>query len=320
MKEAIIKSIAAIICVVIVCLTISSAVGTYSDAELKAAEIVAANSSASAGSVNNNAGVVTPDASTPDAVTPDASTPDASTPDTDTTDAVAPEADAETPAGNNAPAAMTKADIVKFFNAETAKAAKGSYKLTRTGKFVKNIDVGSITGMLNSIIKGVDENSDVNSVVGGFLGIKKDPITGTVANGKLTTDTDAKYMIKAMNITEADVASFNVSGNKYTIVINDCTNPNTNSAMGRATNDYITFPEVNKSIANEVGDAVKVVEGESKANYKKITFTATVTDGKITALEYSYSFDATLKIKLAIPSATGTGEAAISGKYTDIKY
>ncbi len=322
MKEAIIKSIAAIICVVIVCLTLSSAVGTYSEAALKAAEITAAKVSTSVGGSVDNSGssdAVTPDAGA-DAVTPDAGTDteavtpdagaDATTPDAGTTDA---------PAGNDAPAAMTKADVIKLFNAETAKAAKGSYKLTRTGKFVKNINVGSATNALNSIIKGVDENSDLDSVVGGFLGIKKDPITGVVKNGK-GEGFDAKYMIKAMNLTEADVTSFSVNGNKYTIEVKATTNPTTNSAMGRATNDFITFPDVNKSIANEVGDAVKVVENESTANYKKIVFTATIVDGKMTNLEYSYSFDAVLKLKLAIISATGTGEAAIAGKYTDIKY
>lgn len=320
MKEAIIKSIAAVVCAVIVCVTMASAVSTYSEAAIKAAEITAESAASSVGgSVSNN--VATPDTGADDTVaTPDAGADDAVTPDAGADDTATPDADADAPADNNASAALTKADVVKFFNAETAKAAKGSYKLTRTGKFIKNIDVGAITGALNSIIKGVDENSDVNSVVGGFLGIKKDPITGTVANGKLADDIDAKYMIKAMNITEADVTNFSVNGNKYTIEVNATTNPSANSAMGRATNDYITFAEVNQSIANEVGSAVKVVEGESKANYKKIVFTATVVDGKMTALEYSYTFDASLKIKLAIPSATGTGEAAITGKYTDIKY
>ena len=40
-----------------------------------------------------------------------------------------------------------------------------------------------------------------------------------------------------------------------------------------------------------------------------------LTDGRVT-----YSFDATLKIKIAVINATGTGEAIITGKYTDIKY
>lgn len=319
MKEAIIKSVAAVVCVVIVCVTMASAVGTYSEAALKAAEITAESAASSVGGSVSNDTVATPDSGADDTVAPDAGADDAVTPDAGADDTATPDADADAPAGNDAPASLTKADVIKLFNAETAKAAKGSYKLTRTGKFIKNIDVGAITGALNSIIKGVDENSDVNSVVGGFLGIKKDPITGTVANGK-GEGFDAKYMIKAMNLTEADVTNFSVNGNKYTIEVKDCTNPNASSAMAHATNDYITFAEVNQSIANEVGNAVKVVEADSKANYKKIVFTATIVDGKMTALEYSYSFDATLKIKLAIPSATGTGEAAITGKYTDIKY
>lgn len=235
----------------------------------------------------------------------------------ETTDAPAGE-DADAPAGNSA-APATKADVIKFFNAETAKAAKGSYKLTRSGKFIKPIDVGSATGALNSIITGVDKNASLDTVVGGFLGIKAQPITGEVKNGK-GEGFDGKYMIKAMTLTEADVKDFVVNGNKYSIQINACTNPGANSALAHATNDYVTFKQVNESIAKEVGNAVQVVEGESQANYSKILFTATVVDGKITALDYSYTFGATLKIKLAIMNATGTGEAEITGKYTNIKY
>jgi hypothetical protein len=244
----------------------------------------------------------------------------------ESTDAPADDETADAPAADDntadAPAAdsaapSTKADVIKFFNAESAKAAKGSYKVNRVGKIVKNIDVGSATSALNSIIKGVDENASLDSVVGGFLGINK-PIEGEVKNGK--SDLDAKYVIKAMALTEADVKDFAVNGNKYSIQINACTNPNANSALGHATNDYVTFPEVNASIANEVGSAVKIVEDQSQANYTKIIFTATVVDGKMTNLEYSYTFSASLKIKLAIMNATGTGETDITGKYSNIKY
>jgi len=255
----------------------------------------------------------------------DVATPEDETalPDDETTDTPADE-NADAPADENADApagntAATKADVIKLFNDVTAKAAKGSYKLTRTGKFVKNIDVGSATGALNKIIQGVDENASLDSVVGGFLGIKKDPIVAEVKNGK-GEGFDGKYMIKAMALTEADVQDFTVNGDKYTVQIKACTNPDANSALGHASNDYVTFPEVNQSIANEVGSAVKVVEGESQANYTKILFTATIVDGKLTALDYSYTFSATLKIKLAIMNATGTGEASITGKYTNIKY
>ncbi len=233
----------------------------------------------------------------------------------ESTDAPAGDENADAPAGDKE---MTKADVIKLFNETSAKAAKGSYKVSRVGKIVKNINVGSATNALNSIIKGVDENASLDSVVGGFLGINK-PIDAQVKNGKID-GADAKYMIKAMALTEADVQDFTVNGDKYTIQIKACTNPGANSALAHATNDYVTFPEVNASIAKEVGNAVKVVEEESQANYTKILFTATIVDGKLTALDYSYTFSATLKIKLAIMNATGTGETDITGKYTNITY
>ena len=232
-----------------------------------------------------------------------------------------PGGETTTPGGEtNAPAAQhTKATVAKALNEATAKAAKASYTFERTAKFTKNIDVGAITGALDSIIKGVDENADLNSVVGGFLGIKKAPITGEVKNGK-GEGFDAKYMIKAMNLTEADIQSFQVSGNKYQVQIKNCTNPDANSAWAHASNDYITFTDVNESIAGAVGNAVKVVPADSSATYKNILITAVIENGNLTSFEYKYTFDATLKIKLAIPSATGTGAAEMNAKYSDFKY
>lgn len=232
-----------------------------------------------------------------------------------------PGGETTTPGGEtNAPAAQhTKATVAKALNEATAKAAKASYKFERSAKFTKNIDVGSLTSALDGIIKGVDENASLNSVVGGFLGIKDQPITGEVKNGK-GEGFDAKYMIKAMALTEADIQSFQVSGNKYQVQIKNCVTPDANSAWAHASNDYITFDEVNTSIAGAVGNAVKVVPAESSATYKNILITAVIENGNLTSLEYKYTFEASLKIKLAIPSATGTGAAEMNAKYSDFKY
>ena len=231
-----------------------------------------------------------------------------------------PGGETTTPGGEtNAPAAQhTKATVAKALNEATAKAAKASYTFERTAKFTRNIDVGALTKILDGIIKGVDENANLNSVVGGFLGIKSQPIKGEVKNGK-GEGFDAKYMIKAMNITEADIQSFQVTGNKYQVQIANCTNPTSNSSWGRASNDFITFPEVNESIAGAVGSAVKVEESGSTASYKNILVTAVIENGNITSFEYKYTFDATIKIKAGI-TATGTGAAEMNAKYTNFKY
>ena len=213
----------------------------------------------------------------------------------------------------------SKADVIKVFNDTTAKAAKGSYKVHREGKFTKDIDVGNATSALNTIITGVDENATLNSVVGGFLGLNK-PIDADIKNGKGGEDFNTKYALKAMALTENDVEAVKVDGNKYMIKIKKTVTPDANSALAHATNDYITFAEVNASISEAVGDAVVVEESGSEAVYDNIIFTATVVDGKLTNLEYSYTFSAKLAIKLAIIKATGTGEAEINGTYSDIKY
>ena len=229
-----------------------------------------------------------------------------------------PAGDTNTPAGDTTDNGPSKADVIKVFNDTTAKAAKGSYKLHREGKFTKSIDVGSATNTLNDIIHGVDENASIDSVVGGFLGINK-PVDANVTNGK-GEGFDGKYLMKAMTLTENDVDSVSVDGNKYTVKIKKTVTPDANSALAHATNDYITFDQVNESIAKEVGSAVKVDPSGSEAIYDKIVFTATVVDGKLTNLEYSYTFSATLAIKLTLIPATGTGEAQVNGSYSNIKY
>lgn len=328
MKETIFKALAAIICVVIFCSSVSTAVTELADAqaEVAAYEAEIAQYGTNGGASGSNGGSSALDAMFGDDTSSDmgssdgtATTPDGTTPDGTTPDGGATNDGAANGGAQQAPAQLTKADVIKLINETTTAAAKGSYKVERGGKFIKNIDVGSATNALNSIIKGVDKNADLNSVVGGFLGIKKDPIKGT-ANGNKYEGFEAKYALKGMNLTEADVTAFKVSGNKYAVQIKNCETPDANSAIAHATNDYITFAEVNKGISDSVGNAVKVVPEDSKASYKDIIFIATIVDGKLTELEYSYTLNAKLAIKLIAMTANGTGEADITGKYTEIKY
>lgn len=224
----------------------------------------------------------------------------------------------QTPPDEDPSAPLTKADVIKLFNDETAKAAKGSYKISRNGSFVEPIDMGSATGTLNSIIQSTDKNASLDSVVADFLGIKE-PVNAVVTNGK-GDGVDSKYMIKAMTLKDADVKNFKVENNKYTIEIVDCVNPVDDSPISRATNDYITFADVNKTITEQAGSSVKVVETGSEFKYNKIVISATIISGKMTDLEYSYTMDATIKLKVSVMNATGTGKIELVGKYTDIKY
>ncbi len=214
-----------------------------------------------------------------------------------------------------APAAdMTKAEFVAFLNAETAKAAKGSYNYNRTCAYTDPIDVGDSTEALNKVIKMVDENSDLSSVVGGFLGI------GT-KKGSFPKDTpDEDYQLKATKLTEADLGNFKAANGVYTFTLANAANPKKTNAtpLHRFTNDFITHEEVDTSIKDTAGSLIKL--NSTDVDYTNIKVKVTVADGKITAISYQYDFAATLQVKILVGNVNGDGAAHTTGDYTNIKY
>lgn len=238
--------------------------------------------------------------------TTDAATNDASTADPSAADpsAVDPSAAADVE--------MTKAEFVAFLNAETAKAAKGTYNFNRNCEYTDPIDVGGATNILNGIISAIDENSNLDTVVGGFLGIgtKK----GTYPKDKLDSD----YALKATTLKEADLGSFSYANGVYSFTLANATNPKKTGAtpLSRFTNDFITHEEVVEGVG-EFTDAITV--NETNVNYKNIKVTVTVAGGKITNITYSYAFDATLALK-AVVTINGSGAAVTKGTYSNIQY
>ena len=215
---------------------------------------------------------------------------------------------------SSAPAAaeMTKAEFVAFLNAETAKAAKGSYNYNRDCSYTSPIDVGNATDTLNKIIQGIDENSNLDTVVGDFLGIgvKK----GTMPKDGLKDD----YQIKATKLTEADLQNFSYADGVYSFTLANATNPKKTNAtpLSRFTNDFITHEEVVDGIA---GFTTLIKVNETNVNYKNIKVTVTVEGGKIVNMTYSYAFDATLVLK-AIVTINGNGAAVTKAEFSNIKY
>ncbi|MBQ7121306.1 MAG: hypothetical protein IJO03_03485 [Clostridia bacterium] len=230
----------------------------------------------------------------------------------DTSDASAEDPSAATDGTTVAAAEMTKADFVKFLNAETAKAAKGSYKYNRNCSYTDPIDVGGATDTLNGIISTIDENSNLDTVVGGFLGI------GTKTGNFPKEKPDDQYQLKATTLKEADLGSFSCKDGVYSFTLAKATNPKKTGAtpLSRFTNDFITHEEVVDGIA-EFTTLIKV--NSTNVNYDNIKVEVTVAEGKITNIKYSYNFDATLQLK-AIVTINGNGAAKTVATYSDFKY
>ena len=223
------------------------------------------------------------------------------------------------------------ASVATLINNATKAAvdAKAGYDWERHCT-VENIDVGSATSVLNKIIQGVDSNSDLNSVVGGFLGRgdKKE----TCPKGMTLDTIDVKkddgtteklyhgsnYTLKATNLQPNDIQNLSVNGDTYEFTLADSSNPDRsgNTALSRFTNDIVVLDEVNTEIKNFVS-AVTVTG--LNANYKNIKVKAVITDGKLQSLEYSFNANAELQLKAGL-SITGTGNLDANAKYSNFVY
>lgn len=223
------------------------------------------------------------------------------------------------------------ASVATLINNATKAAvdAKAGYDWERHCT-VDNIDVGSATSVLDKIIRGVDPNSDLNSVVGGFLGRgdKKE----TCPKGMTLDTIDVKkddgtteklyhgsnYTLKATNLQPNDIQNLSVNGDTYEFTLADSSNPDRsgNTALSRFTNDIVVLDEVN----TEIKKFVSVVNVTSlNANYKNIKVKAVITDGKLQSLEYSFNANAELQLKAGL-SITGTGNLEANAKYSNFVY
>ena len=213
-----------------------------------------------------------------------------------------------------AAAEMTAAEFAEFFNAETAKIAKsGKYTANRNCEYTSPIDVGGATDTLNKIIKGIDSNASLDSVVGDFLGI------GTKKANIPAEEFDDDYKVKAATLKASDLGSFKAEEGKYTFTLANATDPKKTGAtpFSRFTNDFITHEEVVEGIAGFT-TAIKV--NSTTVNYKNIKVAVTVEEGKITNIEYSYAFDAKLGLKALVVNINGTGAAVTKATFSNIQY
>lgn len=210
----------------------------------------------------------------------------------------------------NTPSDSTKAQIAKLFNDETAKAAKGTYKWTRTCKFTKDVNVGAATGTLNQIIANIDPNANLNSVIGSFIGV------GNVSG----TEKDAgKCAIIPMKLTEKDIKSFTQTDKQIVVLLNDSKNPSNggNTAFNHISKDFITEDEVKDAVA-EVTTAMTVSSLDTE--YKNVKMVVDLdSKGNPAVFTITYTMYAKMNLDMNVKIA-GDGEVETTLKYSNFKY
>ena len=221
-----------------------------------------------------------------------------------------------------AEAGVDAAAAAEAINAATAKAVAAGYHWTRTAEYTEPVDVGNATGALNKIIQGIDSEADLNSVVGGFIGIgdkEMDIAKGGNAAEQIEYHGE-NYALQATSLQASDLKNLKVDGNTYTFEVENASSPQTDksTAMSRLTNDILTQDQVSTEIKNFVS-AANV--NSAAIEYSNIKATVVIEDGTLKEFKYSYDGKVTeLNIKIAIVSVNGKGAMHVEGAYTNFAY
>ena len=225
MKETIIKSVTAVICVIAVCVSSVLAIGKYGDAMVETAKNTPASASTSGGGSSATGGSsggstvdpsATPDATAPDAGTTDAATPDASTPSSGSSAGTSTGGNASS-GGSSAtskdPTKYSKEQIVAYYN-NSIKATAKAPKLTVTKKENITIKVDTMKPdsdiIMNFVNKYVLEKYAKPSTE------SKSFVNGVSSDKTKASDYLPKSQLQAAG---AKSASITKSGSNYVVTI-----------------------------------------------------------------------------------------------------
>lgn len=214
------------------------------------------------------------------------------------------------------------AAAAEAINAATAKAVAAGYHWTRSAQYTQPVDVGSATSGLNTLIKGIDSEASLDSVVGGFIGIG-DKEMDIEKGGSAAEQIDyhgENYALQATALQASDLKNLKVDGNTYTFEVENATSPQTDksTAMSRLTNDILTQSMVDSEIKNFIS-AAKI--NSATIEYTNIKATVVIEDGNLKEFKYSYDGNvAELNIKVSFISVSGKGAMHVDGAYTNFVY
>lgn len=199
--------------------------------------------------------------------------------------------------------------------------SKAGYDWVRKCEYTTPIDVGNATDTLNKVIHMVDKNADLNSVVGGFLGVGDKKLTikkGEDAAAAIDYH-GTNYAIKATSLKPEDLKGLKVDGDSFEFTLDNVTTPakDGSNSLSRFTNDIITKDEVEAEIKAQVSVVtVNSLDGE----YTNIKVKGTITDGKLVSLEYETSTSAKLALKALGIGINGSGAIHTTASYKNFVY
>lgn len=235
--------------------------------------------------------------------------------------------EAEFAEGTNVGDAVVREAVVDLLNNATAKAAGGTYTVTRNSAYTDagHASIGEATETVNSVL-GV-ANQSLDTLVGAFNGVGD--VQANVVNGA-AEELNENYLLMATQLKADDIAvtKANVLTGEYMFALKNVANPNRMADCGltRMTNDYLVQNELAPLVAglastnNEAFSMVKLSDLEMDYTNIYVSFKVNPLTGDLVNLNYTYESYGKFTVRTNTLQVVGAATTTTTASYSNFVY
>lgn len=235
--------------------------------------------------------------------------------------------EAEFAEGTNVGDAVVREAVVDLLNNATAKAAGGTYTVTRNSAYTDagHASIGEATETVNSVL-GV-ANQSLDTLVGAFNGVGD--VQANVVNGA-AEEINENYLLMATQLKADDIAvtKANVLTGEYMFALKNVANPNRMADCGltRMTNDYLVQNELAPLVAglattnNEAFSMVKLSDLEMNYTSIYVSFKVNPLTGDLVSLNYTYESYGKFTVRTNTLQVVGAATTTTTASYSNFVY
>lgn len=235
--------------------------------------------------------------------------------------------EAEFAEGTNVGDAAVREAVVDLLNNATAKAAGGTYTVTRNSAYTDagHASIGEATETVNKVL-GV-ANQSLDTLVGAFNGVGD--VQANVVNGA-AEELNENYLLMATQLKADDIAvtKANVLTGEYMFALKNVANPNRMADCGltRMTNDYLVQNELAPLVAglastnNEAFSMVKLSDLEMNYTSIYVSFKVNPLTGDLVSLNYTYESYGKFTVRTNTLQVVGAATTTTTASYSNFVY
>lgn len=244
--------------------------------------------------------------------------------------------EAEFAEGTNVGDAAVREAVVDLLNNATAKAAGGTYTLTRNSAYTNangdalaegeyGVSIGEATETVNSVLGAANQSLD--TLVGAFNGVGD--VQANVVNGA-AEEVNENYLLMATQLKADDIAvtKANIVTGEYMFALKNVANPNRMADCGltRMTNDYLVQNELAPLVAglastnNNAFSMVKLSDLEMNYTNIYVSFKVNPITGDLVNLSYTYASYGKFTVRTNTLQVVGAANTTTTATYSDFVY